>query len=47
MAVQALLVLACVFISLTVASVAVRLFTRVFFMKNMGPDDYLICVAAV
>ncbi|KAF2804604.1 uncharacterized protein BDZ99DRAFT_467286 [Mytilinidion resinicola] len=47
MAAEALLVLAAVFMSITVLFVAMRLFTRLVFMKNMGPDDYLICVAVI
>jgi Flp pilus assembly protein protease CpaA len=39
MAGRDLLVLAAVFISITVASIVIRVFTRLFVLKNMGADD--------
>ncbi|KAL5375355.1 hypothetical protein DPSP01_011264 [Paraphaeosphaeria sporulosa] len=42
-----LVILSVVFVSITVVSIAIRLFTRTVILKNIGVDDYLICVGAV
>ncbi|KAJ4296490.1 hypothetical protein N0V90_006535 [Kalmusia sp. IMI 367209] len=42
-----LLILSTVFMSITIISIAIRIFTRVFILKNLGIDDYLICAGAV
>ncbi|KAL5395856.1 hypothetical protein PMIN06_004333 [Paraphaeosphaeria minitans] len=42
-----LVILSVVFVSVTVVSIGIRLFTRMVILKNIGLDDYLICVGAV
>lgn len=38
-----LVILSAVFVSVTVVSIAIRLFTRIVILKNIGVDDCKLC----
>jgi hypothetical protein len=44
---QAVIATVCVCLAITAIMVSVRLYTRVFLVKQVGPDDYLATITLV